>query len=120
MFTVVEDDQQTLVMQTLCQRIVGRIGSAHQTERNGQPVRQQRRVGECRQFGQPDSVGIGVQHVRGGLYRQARLTGARAACDGQQTCGAQQALYLRQLLLSSDKCRQLCRQVIWMFVGGGG
>jgi len=112
-FAIVEHEQEPPVPRELEQRVEHReprflLDANHA----GDGLRNEARIGDGRQFDQPDAVGVVVERVRRHLQRQAGLAEAAASQQRQQAHVAEQRPHFRKLALAGDKWRQLSRQVV--------
>src|SRR5262249_4754064 len=77
--------------------------------------RDQLRIVERRELGEPNAVRIAIAEVPAGLDREPRLTDATPAVEGHQAMTDDVCLDLRQLGFASDQTGQLLRKIV---IGG--
>src|SRR5438309_10877073 len=81
-------------------------------ERDGYGLSDQGRVGQARQFDQPNSVGVAVNPLSRYLQGQAGLADATGSDERQQARGVKPPSHLVQLLVTPDETAQLGGQIV--------
>jgi hypothetical protein len=104
MLAVIQNDEELPVAHEARQRVehgAARLFLDAQYGRGG--LRHQLRVGNRRQFDEPDAVRIVLQHDRSHLHRQPRLAEAAHAEQRQQPTVGEQLTHLRHLAIAADE-----------------
>ncbi len=81
-------------------------------DRRGDCVHHPGRIGDLRQFHQPNPIREAVEHLCRELDREAGLAGASDTGDGKKSGAGEQLLGLGELLVAAHEARHLCRKVV--------
>lgn len=112
MLAVVEHQQERSGSQIVDQDLGGGPRRFPKAQHRGDGLRDDRRVGNRRQFHEPDPIRERVEAIRGGLDRQSRLPRAARSAEGDQVGPGQEALDLSHLRFPADEARRLHRKVV--------
>ena len=113
MFTVIQNEQQLVVLDVRTQRLRARFaGLLVNTQDLRSDIGNQRRLFDGSEIHEPDAIGIFLQHISADLQRQTRLAEAAHAQQGQQAGTLEQFLDVGKLALAPDEGGDLLRKII--------
>jgi hypothetical protein len=85
MFAIIEDQERLVVAQDAGEDGVGRAArGGPNAERRRERARHERRIGQRREFDQPDTIRVGGQECHRDRQGEARLADPARTCERQQ------------------------------------